>query len=196
MNRILTCLTLGLALVGCAAPAQPPVTEPLAPQAPARYALQELGASLTASVEVDPTLFSDAKHCGEVRGTGDSHPGDGRFYELTVNGRRSGNVATGTVLLYTMKDVLGAPTIAIDPRVYRGTITKLALKGDRAWARGVLDTGAAFSLEVLDQGDNLITEAPPYDWFWFDTAGLHVESAYIHEGNFEVEPKSCEPIGL
>lgn len=195
MYHMFAFLTLGLALAACAGPPVPAVEPPVVP-VPARYTALDVGATATASADVDATLFTDDKSCGEVMGTGDSHPGDGRFYELTVDGRRSGNVASGTVVLYTMKDVLGAPTIAIDPRVYHGTITKLALAGDRAWARGVLDTGASFSLEVLDQITNAITEDPPYDYFWFDTAGLHADRAFIHEGDLEVAPKSCLPLGL
>lgn len=184
---------LALVLAGCAAGAPAPSAVE-APRPAARYALQDLGAA--ASVEIEASIFDDGRSCGQVVGFGDSHPGDGRFYELVVDARRAGNAVSGTVTLYTMADVLGAPTVQVDPRVYRGTVTKLAVKGERAWARGVLDNGESFALEVLDQATGPIREETPFDWFWFDTEGLHAEAAHIHEGDLEVTPKSCLPLGL
>lgn len=137
------------------------------------------------------TLVSELG-CGTLYGTGDSHPNDGKFYELTVKAERDGALSKGTVVLYVMNDVLFGTNPVPDPVVYQGTVTSLSVSHHRALAKGVLSTGKPFTLRVEDNLTDAISDGPEYDYFWFSTEGLEVKKAYIHEGDLVVTPKNCQ----
>lgn len=130
--------------------------------------------------------------CGTVSGSGDSHPNDGKFYELTVKAEKAGTLSKGTVVLYVMNDVLFGTNPVPDPVVYQGTVTSLSVSRRRALAKGILSTGEPFTLRVEDNLTDAVSDGPTYDYFWFSTEGLEVDEAYIHEGDLVVRPQNCQ----
>lgn len=130
--------------------------------------------------------------CGTVSGTGDSHPNDGKFYELTVKAEKAGTLSKGTVVLYVMNDVLFGTNPLPEPVIYEGTVTHLSVSDHRAQAKGILSNGKPFTLRIEDNITGAISEGPTYDYFWFSTEGLDVDNAYIHEGDLIVRPKNCQ----
>ena len=178
MKPIAALSVLAALLAGCAAPATAPA------QAPMRTL------SLTGDLE------EADRGCGTVNGTGDSHPGDGRFYELTVSAERLTAASKGTVVLYTMPDVLAGADATVGPSTYQGAVTSLSIKNGRAHMKGTLTTGKAFTLRIDDNVTDAITSEGPYDYFWFETEGLKVEKAFIHEGDYVVTTVACPATGL
>lgn len=130
--------------------------------------------------------------CGTVTGTGDAHPGDGKFYELTVQAEKDGALSKGSIVLYVMNDVLFGPNPVPEPVVYRGTVQSLALQEGRVLLKGVLSNQEAFTLRVEDNVTDAISDGPAYDYFSFKTEGLEVRQAPIHEGDLVVRPRRCD----
>lgn len=138
------------------------------------------------------SLESHVLGCGTVTGTGDSHPGDGKFYELTVRAEREPGRDSGTIVLYVMNDVLFGTNPVPEPEVHRGTVERVSIGKDQARLKGHLADGRPFTLEVEDRVTDAISDGPQYDYFSFSAPGLEVQRAFIHEGDLVVTEKRCE----
>ncbi len=167
------CATLLLA--ACSAPQGPGVAPP------------EASAERSSS----RSLLAAPTTCASVRGTGDSHIGNGQFYRLSVNATSTDKGTRGTVSLYVMNDILfQAPNPLPEPLHLKGTVSRITIAGDTATVTGTWSDGTPFTLTIADHATKTTGE-DVHDVMWLDSQALSFADAWIHEGDFEVTGSTC-----